>query len=393
MFFLVFLLLFAPRIYGTFFDLITFTSILIILYATYIKVNVNLNVIFTIIAISIINVFWLIGGLNSESPQTYLYQPIRIPLEFLGIYFLFEIHKKTDTNNAGMKFIRYIYLSIVLHSFIMILQFINDDFRQLSMSFTGAYNLLNKDGSIYDGRRVVGLTYGQSLLSVIQSFGIFLLLFLRDNGEKGLLFNRLFYLVILFSIIISGRTGLLILLGFLPFYYLLKSNNKIAAVLIISVSLFFSIWFLSFIINDFCNIFQCNNKIQYQIYRLEEIYNIVTKMNSIIFQIIFFELKIPNENILFGGLSTHIEPGYFRDLYEGGLIYVCLKSSLFLFFLFFSFLMLFHKKIYIFVPFIIMSILISHLKEPAIFSRGVWTFMSLMIVFLLNSKFITNEKK
>ena len=185
--FLVFILLFCPRIFGTAIDMITIASVIILVFFSLSNGVISRNVVLATFLIILINLPLLFFGTTSQAPEKHLLKPIRLVIEFLGVCILVSNFYKLFRDDYIHELGKSLYLCILIHSYILIAQFCSADFRNIIYLFTGAIEagLLNVDGTIDRGQRVAGLTYGQSLLSVIQGFGALFLWEVRKRSERN----------------------------------------------------------------------------------------------------------------------------------------------------------------------------------------------------------------
>jgi len=154
------------------------------------------------------------------------FKPIRIVATVIGGFALVALFLRSGYSLDSVYL--FIFLSISFHSVIMILQLYFPDFKDLIYSYTTSSSLNFEDYSYEYNFRMGGLagSYGSSTLSVTQAFGVILLPFL-NNGR--VLWQRwvlnLCAGIVLFSVIICGRSGLLFMLIFYPLSVILASGS------------------------------------------------------------------------------------------------------------------------------------------------------------------------
>lgn len=180
-----------------------------------------------------------------------LLRPFRILFTLLAGYFLvLRTYKKNKTNYTQIV-VELVFYSILFHAIIMALQMHNPAFKDFIYSYTttGEYR-----STFEYNFRMGGLTgtSGGAILSIIQSFGVILTPFLiKYNTSK---INKLFFLMssllILYSVLICGRSGIWNILIFLPIAVMLNDKkNGIKKVLYLFLTCFFLILCFYFISN------------------------------------------------------------------------------------------------------------------------------------------------
>ncbi|PKL38690.1 MAG: hypothetical protein CVV41_22175 [Candidatus Riflebacteria bacterium HGW-Riflebacteria-1] len=143
---------------------------------------------------------------------------IRALLNFFGALALANIYYRRSESDFGGIIIRDIYLALTAHAALMLAMYLNQSLRLAIYRITDAESYVNLTSSFLDGYRISGLTYGLSQTSVLQMLGLLLLpLTLRDCksyfGKMVLLAGAPLLVV---SILISGRSGLMLGMAFLP---------------------------------------------------------------------------------------------------------------------------------------------------------------------------------
>ncbi len=143
---------------------------------------------------------------------------IRSLINFLGAVSLVSIYWHSSSGDFFCRLLRDIYLSLSVHAVIMVAMFVNNDLRLMVYNMTSAFTYVNLSSSILDGYRICGLTYGLSQTSVLQLLGLIILPLLIQKSEN--FYARAIYILsaplLVISIFISGRSGLMIGLLFSP---------------------------------------------------------------------------------------------------------------------------------------------------------------------------------
>ncbi|HAE37813.1 MAG TPA: hypothetical protein DCG57_04140 [Candidatus Riflebacteria bacterium] len=143
---------------------------------------------------------------------------IRALLNFLGALALVNIYYQRSKTSFTENIIRDIYLSLTAHAALMVAMYLNHGLRVAIYRLTDAGSYVNLTSSFLDGYRISGLTYGLSQTSVLQMLGLLILpLTLRNcRSLAGKLVLIAGAPLLVISILISGRSGLMLAIAFLP---------------------------------------------------------------------------------------------------------------------------------------------------------------------------------
>lgn len=157
-----------------------------------------------------------------------LMRPLRVSIMLLAVaIFAKNMIEQTPLDKLWQPF-ALLYAAIVIHSILMVSQFIFPILRDVVYEFTYAKYVLQN----YQGTRMAGLTGGGGAqLSIIQSMGLLLAVFLffEAKGFRGRAIVIVSAVVIVVSILLTGRSGLVTLLLFCPpmiFYFLNQRNYR-----------------------------------------------------------------------------------------------------------------------------------------------------------------------
>ncbi|MBL0191337.1 MAG: hypothetical protein IPQ18_08330 [Saprospiraceae bacterium] len=223
-----FLYIFGPVFnpIGSWIDMTFFTSIFLTLYGTlilrhsipsYFKVFSILIFVFLFVSISILDYH----GTQMGDYIINLLKPIRILITMYGGYIICLLLNKYYHNNAIIYALSFVFISIFLHASLMSYQLLNPDFKDFVYKYTSS----GEFRSSYDYNfRMGGLSGGPggAVLSVVQSLGIVISVFLYKKVNKvSKLFIIIGSLLIFFSVLICGRSGLWSILVFFAAFYLL----------------------------------------------------------------------------------------------------------------------------------------------------------------------------
>lgn len=146
---------------------------------------------------------------------------LRALINFLGALSLAGLYFAIFKNGFFYRLARDIYLAIAAHALLMMAMYLSGGFREMIYHFTEAYEYVNLASPFLDGLRICGLTYGLSQTSVLQMLGLVLLpLAIKDcQSKSGALILLAGIPLLVFSILISGRSGLMLGLFFLLLYF------------------------------------------------------------------------------------------------------------------------------------------------------------------------------
>ncbi|WP_135081368.1 hypothetical protein [Terasakiella sp. SH-1] len=161
---------------------------------------------------------------HNKIEMHFILRTIRSGINFsaaIGIIFIFY---KLFKNNWDKILIQFILYAIVLHSLIIIAMFINEETRSAIYELTNAKQYVNWAGTeISTGARITGLTYGLAQTSAIHLIGLPLIFLDGQVANKFL--KTIFSIIILISIALTSKTGLILShIVFLFIFYQLSGN-------------------------------------------------------------------------------------------------------------------------------------------------------------------------
>lgn len=295
--------------------------------------------------------------------------------------------------------LKYIYISLLLHALIMIIMYISLPFRSFIYDIAGTLNIVNNTYGILAGYRVPGLTYGLSQTSVVQGWGIILSIYFLNSDKCN--FKEKFIVLIslpllIFSIFISGRTGIIttlfasIIIIFISFYNkqsLLKNRIKSIIAMVI-VSAFIIIYISNLFIRDFGT----NDNLSFTINHVSEAFQFIDKGESTTIETVEDMYFLPkDEKTLFFGKGTfdrqllkiRTDVGYVRVLFHSGLLGSLLYYLPFLYCMYCILRTKAHKSTKVLALLIFISTIVLHGKEMAIYTRTQWSIQVLILMGLL----------
>ena len=173
---------------------------------------------------------------------------------FVGIYLLLLILKAYKY--TFMEMICFLQVIIFIHAIFMLIYFFNADFKEWTLHFIPQSGGNIDHVTSYRSRGIVGSS--GATLSLFQSFGLLFTIYLVSEKKLNRYLLNYFlisFIIILGSIVVSGRTGLLILpmillYTFLLYFKDLESSKKsikflVLVLVLVSSILIFSIYLLN----------------------------------------------------------------------------------------------------------------------------------------------------
>lgn len=228
---LFFLLLFGPK-FGAYIDLISITSIyLLIRYFNYSidRYSFALILILMLYTIHCLSIFLISGHLDTW----HAFQPIRFGINVLGIATFISYLKAMG--RSYLEVVSYFELAVCLHAVICIVMFFHPEFKNLVYSSTG---FLEKSYT-----RVAGLTHSYGIPSVMMSLAFATIAF-KENVFVNQSTRYLLLFVTGFGLLLTARSGLYIAPILFFFAVCLRSGAagviKGLGILSISVLILFS---------------------------------------------------------------------------------------------------------------------------------------------------------
>ena len=353
-----------------------------------------------IIALFLLTIYSLIivlsTGITDLYPFTRAARALVMIIASFSLYSLYQKHYKDPI----LKICEHIYLSIFIHSILMIIMYCSDSFRLFIYSFTHSDDYANLFTPYLQGYRIGGLTYGLSQTSVLQMFGLVLIPVIY-----GKISNKIFKFFLILSItpivissMFGGRSGLFFSIFLLPLYLLLKIKYskfnlnkrtllKIFLLIIISFITLSSISFRylppkfrSFTLttsNEIIDVFKNKSKTFYDVMN---IYFMPTSMITTIF-------GMGN----YGRTKTFNLPsdvGWIKSIFAIGIIGVILMLFPFIWGISKAFASIDKLKDFSFAVIIIfLASIMLNCKELALLTRNQWTIQAIFLVILSNTKY------
>lgn len=215
-------------------DVSFYVSVLIILYALFIRKIIIDRVVYYLIAI--LMAIFLLASINTvfldpfqlEIGSRALARPVRAIIVVLSAYFLAYIfyeehHKRFLNSKFFVHCAELIYFCILIHAIVMVSQFVFPEFRNQMYQYTFAKEQLEYNQMF----RMAGLTgAGGAQTAFVQGLGGFIGWYLMFRGnKKNVSYLWVGNIIILASIVLCGRSGLIPYAVGLPFFYLLSISR------------------------------------------------------------------------------------------------------------------------------------------------------------------------
>lgn len=177
------------------------------------KVTIRVTIVLGLLSIYSLAIVILNGLFDTQIAL----RSLRALINFLGGLALTGLYYERDKSAFSANIIRDIYFSLAAHAAIMLAMYLNTGLRSAIYEFTRATDYVNINSSFLEGYRISGLTYGLSQTSVLQMLAL-LLLPLAINActsYSGKFLALMGVPLLVISVLISGRSGLMLGLLFL----------------------------------------------------------------------------------------------------------------------------------------------------------------------------------
>lgn len=348
-------------------------------------------------------------GFSPSAAFNLIFKPVRILVTLMGGYMLTMMIQHFYKELFVEKLIELIFYSIGLHAIIMIIQFFNVEFKD----FVYGYTTTGEFTSFEYNFRMGGLSgaAGGSILSVVQSLGIILMPFLGKASVVNKVIRTITAAVILGSVLICGRSGVLNILLFLPAaYFSVNSFFNIRLLMRFGIILFiFTILFLGIL--AYINTLPSDDPLSLVLNRTLDTYinfqeSGVIKdetTSELLGKHVMFpnELSIallgqPENLINFGEKRTlNSDMGYIRDIWSFGYIGALLYVFPLLIVLAKNLLKRSEIRIKGCLTIACLIMLFFHFKEPYLYVRMLFSFFALIVAMdhLVKVNTITVNKK
>ncbi|TWT03630.1 hypothetical protein [Planomicrobium sp. CPCC 101079] len=350
--------------------------------------------------ISLLLVISLYSGviviLNGAADEQIFLRSVRSMINFIGGFSIAYLYVRRFGKKFSFQIINHIYLSIGLHAVIILLMYLNDTLRYLVYDMASTMSVVNDTTPIALGYRIPGLTYGLSTTSVVQMVGLLLLPYLLQHVNKSVWkpVYLLGALLIMVSIFLTGRTGLLFLILLFPLAMLFgntkKEKKNIAKTAFnfmkigaVGALLYFSFTFLMKFLPAYFR--------EYTIEKAGEVTQFFTNSGNtettVAIKSMYF---LPTDALTFifgssnsgrgnmGYISSDV--GFVLLIFSIGIIGLLIMLSVYLLSMNIALkTYVLDKKIAVVTLLVLLSSLMLNFKEVALFTRNQWSIQSLLI--------------
>jgi hypothetical protein len=307
-------------------------------------------------------------------------------------------------NGCFSRIIRDVYLALVAHACIMLAMFYSTSFRELVYQITGAHIYVNLASPFLDGLRICGITYGLSQTSVLQMLGLLMLPVVARGCQSitGVLTAFAGAPLLVISILISGRSGLMLGLLFVPVYLLglmllkasVQSPARIAGNLLINILGLCLIGLLVWSSIDFLpkkfSDFSLNHA--REIFLAMRFSGTTVDNLSVMFFLpdSWFEVLFGSSNLNNGGFERVLsDVGWVKNIFAVGLIGSVLTVMPYILALRQAWRSRFFSQETALMSFLVfLSALLLHGKEMALLTRNQWSVQSLLLAAISMQLFL-----
>lgn len=319
-----------------------------------------------------------------------IFRGIKIIITFFGALALVNLYIENYPLNYFNKICKNILLVLLINGIIMILQLIP---YVNNLTTTLLYNNVS-DIHFQTLLRVGGMYLsGGAMASVFQGIALLLIPYLFKSKEINFFQVIIYYLIIVISIIITGRTGLVIVpISLLCFFNYSRGISKFIIFSLVCGFVFFSGTILNII--EMYIISYDNQMLTFNFNRFLRLFSSEETTATYLFKKFTIPSEIPV--LLFGNLNFNnydflnvSDMGWNISLYKYGLLGVLFYYSI-VFVIFiksFSVKYIDKYKVFMFRIFLLIYLLVEF-KEQVIYARN-----GLSILFLLTIIFLIQEKK
>ncbi|TWT27773.1 hypothetical protein [Planomicrobium sp. CPCC 101110] len=366
------------------------------------------------IIISLLLVISLYSGviviLHGAADEQIFLRSVRSMINFIGGFSIAYLYVRKFGEKFSFQISHHIFLSIGLHAVIILLMYLNDTLRNLVYELASTMNVVNDTTPIALGYRIPGLTYGLSTTSVVQMVGLLLLPYLLQHVNKSVwkpvyLFSAV---LIVISIFLTGRTGLLFLVILFPLAMLFGNSKKermnivrsafsFLKIGVVGALLYFS---FSFLIKFLPAYFQ-----EYTIAKAGEVTQFFTNSGNtettVAIKSMYF-LPTDALTFMFGSSNSGrgdlgyipSDVGFILLIFSIGIIGLIIMLSVYLLSMNIALKTYFlDKKIAVVTLLVLLSSLMLNFKEVALFTRNQWSIQSLLICTCIYIVYMQREWK
>ena len=248
---ILFLQIYGPRLFGSsILDFVVLASVLSIVLSITVSSGISEwlgnSYRFLILLYIIITYSLAVTLFNNHQEFFYPLKFFRSLINFIGVCGLYKLYESKYHEKTPYIILEHIFISVTIHGALMLLQYISYDFARILYTITGDTRMKMT--------RVSGLTISYNTLNLVQGFGF--LIGIAYPGRLLLRYKQIFFiismLIILFSMVLAGRTAMYTILSLSSIALIFKLRSvKITSLLQFATTIFV----ISIIILSFKNVF------------------------------------------------------------------------------------------------------------------------------------------
>jgi hypothetical protein len=358
------------------------------------------------ICVSIIAISY--PGIEIGDIAKIIIRPFRILLTVLAAYTLVRYIKNYYTDDFTPKIFEFIFLSVVIHAVIMLLQFINPDFKDLVYKWTASADYRS---SFDYNFRMGGLSGGTggAILSVVQSTGVIIapFLFRYISKTKKVIYSVLCLLIVA-SILVCGRSGLWSTIVFLPISIFLADPKISASTILKFAGIAFAVIIVFLVVVSYMSELESNNPVFLALSRTLDTFlsfNESGEFDDRTTSVLASHVLFPQDVLTYlVGDTEHIintqfgrvldsDIGYIRNLWSFGIIgtFVFVFPMLRILLLSFN-----QRKYFISAAYLLILTILTlffHMKENFMYTRMLFSIYSLTFAVLHFERLKTEKEK
>ncbi len=392
-------------------DIILITSVLLFVYSFfhgYVYADrVSIKVIVCLGLLSIYSLVIVIS--NGVFDVQVAMRSLRALINFMAALSLAGIYYEFFGQSYFTRIIRDIYLALVAHAGIMLAMFYSSPFREQVYQITSAHEYVNLATPFLDGLRICGLTYGLSQTSVLQMLGLLMLPVVAKGCQSfmGMLAALMGAPLLVFSILISGRSGLMMCLFFIPLYLLGllffkssdQSGTKIAGNLLAHI---FGLLFIGLLVwsgSDFLP----KKFAEYSLNQAREIFSALQLSGPTVDNISgmfflpdsWFEVLFGSSNLNHGGFErVSSDVGWVKNIFAVGLVGSVLTLIPYILALIQAWrCRFFNNEVAVMSFLVFLSALILNSKEMDLLTRNQWSVHALLLSAICMQLYLLTERR
>ena len=337
-------------------------------------------------------------------------KPLRIYITVFGGWILSFIYYTRGYSFQTV--LKHMYFAIGLHAVVMIVQFLNPTFKDFVYSYTTNIASAGIENYYYEYNfRMGGWAggFGSATLSVSQSIGLLFIPFLlKDRSVSQKVIIYLLAVLIASSVLLSGRSGVLCCLLFLPLSIYMSGGRNIV---VASTKVIFAVLvlvFIMYLLIDFVSDLPAQSELSSSLSRsIDTLINFQetgtysdNTVNTLVGHI-----KFPNDLVTFVlgdgehlvntqfGRTLSSDIGYIRNLWSFGLLVSLMFWWPALYFLFVAFQKMRYQDSAKILFIVTLVTLFFQFKEAFLYSRILLSYSSLLLGYMYIEIYFGDRKR